>query len=246
MKHILISGGAGAVGQAIAKRFAADGYTVSLIDRESPDSGANVLSSLSGNGHHFYACDLRNAEDVQKIVAKAIKTSGNPDVCVHSAVEPILREFLVGMDTHAFRAQFDVGLFGGFTVLTETAKHMKEAKAGYLIGITSSVADTNTHSARMGAYTCAKFALRGLLRELAHELAPYNIRVHAVAPGLMQTPLNADLPDRIYDVAEASNPLHTRVTPDDVAKAVSYLCSENASALTGLSIPVTGGGDMTL
>ncbi|MFA5130047.1 MAG: SDR family oxidoreductase [Patescibacteria group bacterium] len=245
MKHILISGGAGSVGLAIARRFAEDGYHVSLIDRESP-KGAEVLARLHGDGHEFFACDLTRIDEVQKTIAKAVETFGTPDACVHCAVEPIVREPLVGMETGTFQKQFDVSLFGGFSFLTETAKQMKEKKSGYIIGITSSVTDVNSHAARMGAYTCAKFALRGLLRELAHELAPYNIHVHAVAPGLMQTPLNADLPDRIYDAAEAGNPMHIRITPEDVADTVHFLCSEDAKSLTGLSIPVTGGGDMTI
>ncbi len=123
---------------------------------------------------------------------------------------------------------------------------MGEKKNGVLIGITTSAIEQNSPSGNMAGYISSKSALRGLLRELARQLAPYGVRVNAVAPSFVNTKLNSDLPERIIDFVKEKNPMKKIVTPEDVAGVISFLCSDDAKSITGVSIPISYGETMNL
>jgi len=233
-KHAVISGGMGGVGQAVAKNLSAAGYSVSLLYNASSLSDVSIfLKSLSGTGHAGYACDLTNETLVRDLIQSIHQTVGHIDLLIHAATEPINRKSADQMNTKEFREQFEVSLFGGFSLISSTIPIMREQNAGHIIGILSSFIDDGFQTSRMHGYVASKFALRGLLRSLAHELRGTSIRVNAVAPDLLQTNLSHDLPSRYFEWMAKSDPRGRITTPDDVAQSIQYLLSEDDSLING-------------
>lgn len=217
-KVVVISGGMGGVGRATAEAFAREQYRVVILHRQSGETWGD---------HMFMQCDVRDAKQVARVVDDIVARTGRIDTAVHAAVDPIVREKILTMDDGAFRSQFEAGFFGAFHFFRPIAEIIKKQKEGTLIGITSNVIESDSTPARMGAYTVGKIAFRGLLRELHRELSPSGIRVFAVAPGLMRTRLNADLPDKFFDIARAKSGT-ALTTPEDTARTIVQLCADTS------------------
>lgn len=238
-KVAIISGGMGGVGRAASAALAHEGYRVVVLYRNSSEREvADVRSSLQGE-QIFMRCDVGIEQDATRVIDEIFSKTGRIDVAIHTAVDPIRRERILDMNETAFRGQFEAGFFGAFNFLKSVAKIMKKQKFGTLIGITSSTIDSSITAARMGAYTIGKIAMRGLLRELHRELSPYGIRVFAVAPELMRTRLNADLPEKFFEMAEESQG-GARMAVEDVARAIVELCMDQEID-SGISYLVSSG-----
>lgn len=233
-KHAIISGGMGGVGQAVARNLSAAGYTVSLLYNSSSLSSVSVfLKSLPGTGHVGYACDLTNESAVRELIQNICETVGHVDVLIHAATESINRMSADQMTTQEFREQFEVSLFGGFSLFSSIIPIMRKQNEGHIIGILSSFVGDTIQTSRMHGYVASKFAMRGLLRGLAHELRGTSIRVNAVAPDLLQTNLSSDLPSRYFEWMAKSDPRGRITTPEDVAKSIENLVSDGDSSANG-------------
>ena len=246
MQIAIISGGMGAVGQAVAKRLASDGYSLHLLVHTSPKEDVEAFLKTVPGEHAFSVCDLSNAEQIQSTIDQIKSSDKDIGVCVHAATSRILRQNLLDIEINDLCAQLETDINGSFILLREVARIMREQKSGRIVGITTSATETNEYAGRMGGYVIAKQALKAMLKSFAHELARYNVTVNAVAPGFMNTPLTNDLPDRLLDFVKEENPMHRITTPEDVANAVAFLCLPEASSITGVSIPVTCGDVMNL
>jgi len=238
-KVIIISGGMGGVGRATAAAFALAHYRVVVLYRNSSDKEIAEFRQSMPDEHIFMRCDIRDAQEVVRVINDVFQKTGRIDVAIHASVDQIKREKLLEMDGSAFRSQFEAGLFGAFNFFQPIAKIMKREQHGTLIGITSGVLELPTTPARMGAYTVCKIALRGLLRELHRELSSKGIRVFAMAPGLMRTRLNADLPEKFFEMA-MKNQGETLMTPEEVAKVTIRLCADTTTP-SGMSCLVSSG-----
>ena len=226
------------MGRATAAAFVREHYRIVVLYRNASDKEvADMHTSLPGE-HMFMRCDVRNAQEVAHTI-EMVSHTGRIEVAVHAAVDPIKRERILDMDETVFRNQFEAGFFGAFNFLKPIANIMKHERRGTLIGMTSSALESPLTPARMGAYTVGKIALRGLLRELHRELSPSGVRVFTVAPGLMRTRLNADLPDKFFEIAEHSSGT-ALTTAEDVAHAIITLCSDSKIA-SGASYLVSSG-----
>lgn len=243
----IISGGLGGIGQAVARQLADDGHSIALFFYPNPPAEAEAfIRGLSGSGHLALACDLRREDDVRLAVNQVGEQMGKIDACVHAAVSPLVRKRAAVISPADFKEQFEVTLFGGLNLFQAVIPWLQKQKSGRLIGLTSAALEPNQPVSSMAGYICAKHALRGLLRDLAKELVADGISVHAVAPGFVPTPLHNDLPPRLIELLQDKHPLKKLTTPEDVARVVAWLCSEQAAGLTGLSVPVGLGEAMTL
>ena len=246
MSIALISGGMGGIGKAVARKLATNGNKIILLLHKDSPEILDFLSTLNGKGHSHFMCDVSDDIKTESVVAQIIKENGNIDILVHCAIDPIVRKSTLDMSTFQFRGQFEAGLFGGFNLFSQVGKHMRENKKGVIIGITTTAILPDANPGNMAGYISAKFALRGLLRELARTLSPYNVRVNAVAPSFVQTKLNSDLPERIIDFVKEQNPNGKIVTPEDVAEVISLICSPNGESINGLMLPVIFGETVKL
>ncbi len=247
-KVVVVSGGLGGLGNEMCRAFLSSGYDVFSFSKNAKRELSGIASSLNKGGIFLSVeCDVTNAKQIDDAINNIIKKSGRIDVCVHSASEKINRKKLSDFSESELRKEFEVSFFGGFNLFNAVIPAMKKQNDGCLIAITSASIEANySTTTKTGGYSLAKYALKGLVREYARELAQFHIRAHAVAPSFMSTKMNSDLPERLAEFVREKNPMGKEIKPSDVAEIVLFLASGNAKSLTGLSVPVSFGEVMQL
>jgi 3-oxoacyl-[acyl-carrier protein] reductase len=244
MRIALITGAAGGIGGAIARRLAADGYGLALTDRNAPALEALAKNLASkGNSVATLAGDVRERAFAPRLAEFAAERLGGVDVLVGGAGASHLAAF-PDISDEEWEELVDINLSAAFRVAREVSRRMiAQGRGGAIIEI-SSIA----HRSGGGhpAYGAAKGGLVTLCYALAQRLGPEGITVNAVAPGVIDTEMvRANFPGeafrRLERGARAHTPLRRLGTADDVAELVAFLASERARFITGAVIPVTGG-----
>ena len=232
----------GDIGKAVATRLAKDGMRIFLLYHKSTKNNVDTfIKSLSGSGHLALPCDLTSEKEVRYIVSKGEKKMGSLNICIHCAVGPIVRKKASDISLKDFREQFEVTTFGGLNLFQAVIPIMKKQKQGRIIALTSSAIRQDAGVSGMSGYASAKQALQAILRDLSLELSPHNIMVNAVAPSFVLTRLHKDLPEQVQTFISERTPSNTK---EEVAKTISFLCSEKTNNITGKSYPV-GEGQIT-
>jgi 3-oxoacyl-[acyl-carrier protein] reductase len=235
-----VTGGANGIGAATARRLAADGATVVVADFDE----AAAQATATAIGGHAVRCDVTNREDVEGAVEAAVKEGGSLDILV--ACAGIIRDnLLFKMTDDDWDSVIDTHLKGSFYAVRAAQKHMVEQRSGKMVLISSTSALGNRGQTN---YSTAKAGLQGMAKTLAIELGPYNVNVNCVAPGFIATAMTQQTADRMgvpFDkfreaVAEQV-PLRRVGEPEDVAGTIAYLCSDDASYVSGQVIYVRGG-----
>jgi 3-oxoacyl-[acyl-carrier protein] reductase len=237
---VLVTGGAKGIGAATATRFASEGATVVVADFDE----ATAQETARTIGGHAVQCDVTKREDVEAAVEAAVSHGGSLDVLVTCA--GIIRDnMLFKMSDEDWDAVIDTHLKGTFFAVRAAQKQMVEQKSGKMVLISSTSALGNRGQIN---YSTAKAGLQGMTKTLAIELGPFNVNVNCVAPGFIATAMTQQTADRMgvpFDqfmaaVAEQV-PLKRVGQPEDVAGTIAYLCSEDASYVSGQVIYVAGG-----
>lgn len=230
-----VVGGASGIGWASAQALATDGYRVTVADLNA--EGAEVRAGELGEPHGWAQTDVTD----EASVARLFENHGPVDVVVATAgfsnVSPI-----VDMPVDQFRSVVDVCLTGSLIVAKYAGRHLVDG--GSLVWMSS--LNARQPAVGMSAYCSAKAGLSMLTQVAALEFAPRGIRVNAIAPGFVHTPLTAGValvPGMLEEYVE-NTPLGRAGTPEDIAAAVLYLCSSGASWLTGEVLDLNGGSHM--
>jgi NAD(P)-dependent dehydrogenase (short-subunit alcohol dehydrogenase family) len=239
----LVTGATSGIGIEIARRLVDDGLTVVVTGR-SVERGKAVAHDL-GDDAHFVPADLTAAGAPDALVEETVRVAGRLDVLVNNAAIDHSGP-LLDVPSAEIRETFETNTFAAIACLQAAGRAMRtRGEGGVIINITSRLASVGVPT--MSVYSASKGAMLALTTAAAVELAPYDIRVNAVAPGMTRTRLYEEWVAAQEDpgateqqVAEAI-PLGRIATPGDVAAAVSYLASPGAAYLTGASIPVDGG-----
>jgi 3alpha(or 20beta)-hydroxysteroid dehydrogenase len=238
-KVVLITGGARGQGAAEAELAAALGARVLIGDVLEPEGTALAEALRDRHGAdraHFAPLDVRSEESWARLVADALARYGRIDGLVNNA--GIARAGTVlTIDPALWDEVMDVNARGSFLGIRAVAPVMKRQGAGSIVNIGSSVALGGYHAV---AYAVSKWAVRGLTKAAALELAPAGIRVNAVHPGIVNTPMVAANP-RQRDAVTAATPMGRPAEAGDIAHVVIFLLSDGAAYLTGADIPVDGG-----
>lgn len=231
----LITGGARGMGAAQARRFVAEGAEVVIADLREEDGRA--LATALGPAASFVRLDVTD-EGAWAALCADLGARGGIDVLVHNAAI-YWRKSLVDTTPADYRAMSEVNQIGALLALQAAAALMTER--GGSVVLMSSVAGLRG-SVDHGAYCAGKWAVTGLARTAALEFAPRGIRVNAVHPGLIETPLVADhFADGGFAAYTATQPVNRPGTPEDVAGMVLFLASAEAAYCTGGSYLVDGG-----
>jgi NAD(P)-dependent dehydrogenase (short-subunit alcohol dehydrogenase family) len=242
-RSAIVTGATSGIGTAISRMLYEQGYHV-LLSGRSATKGEQLAESF-GRRARFFAADLTEAGAAGRVVEEALAFAGRVDVLVNNAAIDYTEDLLQSQ-MEDVRRVFEANTFAPLAMLQAAAAAMKDTgSGGSIVNITSRLASVGVPS--MGIYAASKGALLALTKSAAVELAPYNIRVNAVAPGMTRTRLYekwlAGLPDPgfVEEQVTSGIPLGRIAEAVDVAAAVAFLASEQAAYLTGTSIPVDGG-----
>jgi 3-oxoacyl-[acyl-carrier protein] reductase len=238
-KVVVVTGGARGIGKAIAQRFHQGGASVAVMD-VMLDAAKETASELSASGPKCsaYACDVSKSVEADAVVETVLKDFGKIDVLVNNA--GITRDGLaMRMTDEAWDAVININLSGAFKMLRAVARPMMKARSGAIVNIASVVGIIGNPG--QANYCAAKAGMICLTKSAAREFASRGIRVNAVAPGVIDTHMVAKLNDEQRKALVQDVPLERMGTPEDVAKAVCFLASDEASYITGEVIRVTGG-----
>jgi 3-hydroxybutyrate dehydrogenase len=245
-RHAIVTGGGTGIGAAIALALAQAGAAVTISGRRDAP-----LQEVAARSPHIKAltCDVTDATSVRDMLAKAGDKSGPPDILVANAGAASSKPFKA-MTRADLDAMLAVNVAGTFNLWREGLAGVQARGNGRMIAV-ASMAGLKGYSYVAG-YVAAKHAVIGLTRALALELAPTGVTVNAICPGFTQTPM---LEASVQNIVEktgrsaaeaekslaAGNPQGRFITPDEIAGAVLWLCSEEARSVNGQAIAISGG-----
>ena len=236
----MVTGGSGAIGEAIARRLAADGAAVAILNRHA-ETGERAAAALTGAGHRALSveCDVRYRPQVRAAVERVIAEWGRITILVNTAGIGVHEPFLDLAD-ETWENVLAVNLTGMFITSQEVARRMVRSGGGTIINM-GSIAAHIAHSAQ-AVYATSKAGIEALTRAMAFELAPVGIRVNGIAPGTIATPfLDGILSEDARAARVRRIPMGRLGTPEDVAGVVAFLASRDAQYMAGCMVRIDGG-----
>ncbi len=238
-KVALITGSAGGIGAASARRLAQEGAHLLLTDTDV--DGAERIAQELGSRASARAHDVTSEDDWQAVVSWALETHGRIDILLNNA-GVFLAASLADTSLEAFRGVIDVNVAGVFLGMRAVAAAMTEQQAGSIINM-SSVAGL-MGSPYLVAYAASKWAVRGMTKVVAKELAGSGVRVNSLHPGQIDTDMNTRQREKTPELIDRlirGIPLRRIGTPEEIAQAVVYLACDESVYVTGSELVVDGG-----
>lgn len=235
-KVVVISGGTGAIGSAIAKRLVQEGATAILGARTPPDE--ELFFREYGDHARFVALDVTSEASWTKTIDSILLDGQGIDCLINCAGVwrgATLQDALVD----DFMLQVKVNQLGVFLGMRAVATHMSERRAGLILNICSA-AGLRGMAGTIG-YTSTKWAVRGMTQAAAVELAKYNVRVNALFPGAVSSPMTNENEESFVTAVRRAIPLARLAMPSEVADAALFLVSNDAAYITGAELAVDGG-----
>jgi 3-oxoacyl-[acyl-carrier protein] reductase len=238
-KVAIITGGSRGIGRAVAVRLAAEGARVVFTYKSNEEAAAETeaLAKAAGGSSVAIRADVSDPDTAERVAKDAMAAFGRIDILVSNA-GIVHNDLMMRMSRDHWRDVIDTNLSGAYYMAQAVTRPMLKAKGGRIIFITSVVGQAG--NAAQTNYAASKAGLIGLTMSAAKELGSRNITVNAIAPGAIDTDMNAPYRAEI-EAALSQVPLGRIGTPEDVAGAVSFLASDDASYITGQVLAVDGG-----
>jgi NAD(P)-dependent dehydrogenase (short-subunit alcohol dehydrogenase family) len=240
-KVVLVSGGSSGIGRATAIMFARHGAKVVIGDVDPKgEETVEVIKGEKGEAT-FVRTDVSNSQQVQNLVAAALKTYGGLHCAFNNAGVLPPMAMLAETEEATFDQTFAIDVKGVFLAMKYQIQQMLKTSGGVIVN-NASIAGMIAEKG-ISAYVAAKHAVIGLTKAAAVEYANQGIRINAIAPGLVQTPMTKHWYDDqpTHDFFTANTPLGRFAQPEEIANMVLFLCSERASFVAGQTFPIDGG-----
>lgn len=240
MKTAVVTGASGGIGSKISVCLAEKGYNVVLCYNSSEKSALETVSEIEKNGYNAIAvkCNVKNKNETDSLMKTVFEKFGSVDVLVNNA-GVALQKLFVDVNENEYDEIFDTNVKGTINCSQSALKYMINQKSGSIVNISSmwgiSGASCEVH------YSASKAAIIGLTKALAKEMGLSGIRVNCVAPGMIDTKMNASFSQDVFDQIKEETPLNKIGRPEDVAKAVLYFAGDDSSFVTGQVLCVDGG-----
>jgi len=237
-KVVIITGAGSGIGKETALLFAGEGAKVVVAD-VNEKAGLETVEQIRKNGDGFFIkLDVSNREQSKQMAKTTLEKYGKIDVLINNA--GIVQDaFVSKMTEQQWDKVIDINLKGVFNCIQSVAEIMMKQGSGVIIN-TSSIVGLNGNVGQVN-YAATKAGLIGMTKTLAKELGKKGIRVNAVAPGFIATPMTAAVPEKILEMMKEKTPLRRLGEPKDVAYAYLYLASNEANFVNGAVLCVDGG-----
>lgn len=243
-KVVIITGAKQGMGKADALAFAKSGAKVVVTDISQEGCQLVVDEIEKGGGEGLAVkCDVINKKEIEGVVKKTLEKFGRVDILVNNAGICQFKPFLE-MTEEDWERTLDINLKGYFLCAQAVGKEMVRQKSGVIVNIASVVmGQMGKGMAGLSHYSAAKGGIAALTKTLAIELAPSNIRVNAIAPGAIDTPMASSVKTdpKVLEGTLAMIPLHRMGRPEEIANTVLFLASDASSYITGSIVVVDGG-----
>lgn len=238
-KLALVTGAGSGIGRATCRILARDGATVIAADK-NVKGAEETIKAIGPESHTPIAIDIASSESIAQALSLAIDKYKRPPAVVVNSAGVTRDNFLLKMPESDFDLVTNVNLKGTFLVMQHFARAMVEYKVGgvfvnlaSIVGKTGNIGQAN--------YAPSKSGVESMTRVASKEFAKFNIRVNAVLPGFIQSPMTDKIPDKIKEMLIIQCALRRFGRPEEVAEVISFLASDRASYINGASIEVTGG-----
>jgi 3-oxoacyl-[acyl-carrier protein] reductase len=240
-KIALVIGGTGGIGHATSLALAEAGFDVAVHCHKNVASARELCAKIEGNGRksHVFCCDIANQSAVSEMINEVVQRFGAITALVNCSTTKIASIKFQDLIWSDFQAHLNNQIQGAFNLVRSVVPHMEKNRYGKIVSIETQYVDAP--ESNLLPYITAKSALRGFCRSLALDLAPKGIRVNSVSPGMTDTDQLSDVPERVRLVTAANTPLRRLATPEDVAKAIVFLASEQSDFLCGETVRINGG-----
>lgn len=239
-KNAVVTGSSRGIGKAIALKIAECGANVAVVYAGNAEKAAETVAEIESRGvkAKSYSCDVSDFESAKALVGEVIEDFGGIDILVNNA--GIIKDGLVlSMKEEDFDKVISVNLKGTFNMIKNTYQHFMKKRKGRIVNI-SSIVGINGNAGQAN-YASAKAGIIGLTKSVAKELAARNVTVNAVAPGFIETDMTASMPEKAREAAFSAIPMKRAGQGEDIANAVAFLVSDEASYITGEVLKVDGG-----
>tara|TARA_B100001123_G_C15194173_1_gene980660 strand:- start:484 stop:1245 length:762 start_codon:yes stop_codon:yes gene_type:complete len=244
-KVAIITGASKGIGAEIARKLSRDGFVVVINYYKNKDKADSVLKEIKSNGGEgiTYQADVTNEKQVKEMIEKTKNLFGNVEVLVNNASGGIINKAFKDLSWKDIENHINVLVKGAFNTSKFVIPIMEDLGGGKIINITSIYADS-TPPIKTYDYVIAKSALSSLTKSLAAEYGVKGIKVNNVSPGMTETSLIGNIPEKTKLVTQMQTPLRRLATVEDVANVVSALAGRAGDYITGETIRVCGGQKM--
>lgn len=240
-KTALIVGGTGGIGKATCLALAREGYDVLVHYHRNEEAAREIRQEVENLGRKaiIWKADITDESQVRDLALELDRTFGALTVLANCTTHRIVNLKFLQTEWSHFQNHIDVAVKGAYFLIKHTLPLMERQSYGKIIHITTQAIETPT--AEWLPYITAKAGLHGFSKALALELAPKGIRVNMISPGMTDTELIADIPEKLRLLAAARTPLKRLATPEDIADAVCFLASDKSDFMTGETLRINGG-----
>lgn len=240
-KNILITGSNGGIGFAISEYFAKQDNKLILLYHENNQKIDKLKKEFSSI--EIIKTDLSNSAKIDETMNTVLKDH-SIDIFIHSPAYSIGHSDIMKLTWDDFQRQFDLHVRSFFQISKSIVPQMKSNRFGRIISILTSYVIGKPPNL-LSDYVVAKYSLFGMMKCMAVELGAFGINVNSVSPSMVNTPLTESLPNKLKEITKSQVPLEKRLAEsEEISKVIAFLCSEDASYITGENVLVTGGSTM--